>query len=265
MLNKLMKYEIKATARIFLPLYGTLLVFAALNKLFLIVGPESTYMRIMSAVIMVSYVLSIVAVFAITFFIALQRFYKNLLGDEGYLMFTLPVKPWAHIVSKLLVTMMWVFCSVFCALLSVAVIAAGEGFWTSLIDGIRMALTELREVFGVSGFALIFEAILMILISLSTSILMFYTAIAIGQMVSRHKLLTSIGAYLGLSMFTQIVVTTVAVTFGLVAEAGDLTAFFTASTVPHYLLIGISLFNLVVAGAYFTVTNLILTRRLNLE
>ena len=38
MLGKLMKYEFKATGRIFLPMFGALIVVAAVNRLFM--GPE---------------------------------------------------------------------------------------------------------------------------------------------------------------------------------------------------------------------------------
>ena len=34
MLRKLLKYEFKATSRILLPLYGALLIFALINKIF---------------------------------------------------------------------------------------------------------------------------------------------------------------------------------------------------------------------------------------
>ncbi len=52
----------------------------------------------------------------------IQRFNKNLLSDEGYLMHTLPVKPWKHIASKLLASMLWMIGSVVVALISILVI-----------------------------------------------------------------------------------------------------------------------------------------------
>lgn len=41
-----------------------------------------------------------VALFVLTMIVIIQRFYKGLLCDEGYLMFTLPVKPWQLIATK---------------------------------------------------------------------------------------------------------------------------------------------------------------------
>ena len=43
----------------------------------------------------------------------LQRFYKNLLSGEGYLMHTLPVRPWQHIASKLIAAVVWTVLSFF--------------------------------------------------------------------------------------------------------------------------------------------------------
>jgi len=128
MLARLMKYEIKATARWLLPLYGTILIFALINR-FTLFSPvmvfNSTYTEysipnqpvfsivkgIASALFMLIYVLLFVGVFVATLIITIQRYYKNLLGDEGYLMFTLPVKSWQHILNKLLVSLLWYLLS----------------------------------------------------------------------------------------------------------------------------------------------------------
>ena len=39
MLGKLLKYETKATARIFLPLYGALVLLAVINRFFMAIRP----------------------------------------------------------------------------------------------------------------------------------------------------------------------------------------------------------------------------------
>ena len=102
MLGKLLKYEIKATARWFLPIYIIIFLFAFINRLinpFQKVGDTYTatveglnFLNFMRGISIFVYFALIVAVIAMTFIIIIQRFYKNLLGDEGYIMFTLPVK-----------------------------------------------------------------------------------------------------------------------------------------------------------------------------
>lgn len=46
------------------------------------------------------------AAFVLTLIIQIQRFSKNLLGDEGYLMFTLPASVSQHITAKLVVAVL---------------------------------------------------------------------------------------------------------------------------------------------------------------
>ena len=106
MLGKLTKYEIKATARIFLPLYAGLLLFALINKVFIEINLLQTKMAFLSAISGMIYFFIIVATFIITLVVMIQRFYKNLLSDEGYLMFTIPVTPSKHIISKMIVSIL---------------------------------------------------------------------------------------------------------------------------------------------------------------
>lgn len=125
MLKKLMKYEVRATGRILLPLYGALIAFAILNKIFFFGNVPLDKVNfefldgIPAAISIFAYGCIMAAVFIVTFFIIIQRFYKNLLGDEGYLMNTLPVATWKNISSKLIVAMLWTIISGFIAVFSI--------------------------------------------------------------------------------------------------------------------------------------------------
>ena len=57
----------------------------------------------------------------------IQRFTKNLLGREGYLMHTLPVHPEQLVASKLISSMVWVICSGVVGILSVLLMLVGLG------------------------------------------------------------------------------------------------------------------------------------------
>ncbi len=95
MLGKLIKYEIKATARTFLPLFAALLISAGIYKLISALSAKAP--QAPEIISLILYNIILVGVFVMTFVVMVQRFYKNLLSDEGYLMFTLPVKAWKHI------------------------------------------------------------------------------------------------------------------------------------------------------------------------
>ena len=122
MLRKLMKYELRATGRIFLPFFGALIVLSLLNKLFYSNRAENMMrtlrqngkglpIEITRVISMALFIFLICAIFMLAAIVMIQRFYKNLLGDEGYLMFTLPVRPWQLITSKAAVSCMWLVVS----------------------------------------------------------------------------------------------------------------------------------------------------------
>ena len=126
MLGKLIKYEFKATGRILLPLYGALLVFALINRLLFRSSLDETINNTFGAIGGIANILSVfaygctmAAVFVVTFFVIVQRFYKNILGDEGYLMNTLPVKPYLNIINKILTSAIWTIVSCFVAFMSI--------------------------------------------------------------------------------------------------------------------------------------------------
>ena len=158
MLRKLFKYEIKATGRIFLPMYALLLVFAGVTRVFMEINTD--FMRIPQVLTSVLYGFLVIGVFVLTIAVAIQRFYKNLLGDEGYLMFTLPVKAHSHITAKLFTTLMWAVLSVVATLLSIVILSAKSNFF----DVVRRFFTEwgsASAVYGAYPTVIILEVILL--------------------------------------------------------------------------------------------------------
>lgn len=100
MLGKLIKYEFKACGRTFFPLYIGILVLAAINGLcnnynIFSIGDNGTSLSFsienVQGILMLVLFALFVALFVLTILLTIQRFKKNLLDEEGYLMFTLPV------------------------------------------------------------------------------------------------------------------------------------------------------------------------------
>ncbi len=123
MLGKLLKYEFSATARIFFPIYGLVLLMAGITRLIWKMDTESV--NIPRMISMSVYVALLVAMFVITLIVTIQRFYKNLLGDEGYLSFTLPVKVHSQIDAKMLITLLWSVLSVVVSAVSIFLLVMG--------------------------------------------------------------------------------------------------------------------------------------------
>ena len=125
MLKKLLKYEFKATARTYGGMYLALLAASVLfggsvrrwnstNS-----DAYSTLVGLLSLV----YTAVIIGTVVVTIMTIVQRFYRNLLGREGYLMHTLPVTETQLVTSKLISSAVWSLCSILAACLSFGILA----------------------------------------------------------------------------------------------------------------------------------------------
>jgi len=267
MLGKLMKYELKATARTLIPLYIALLAFAIINKIFIGTGIADKLEGFGSIPFILSifgYGCTMAAVFIVTFFVIIQRFYKNLLGDEGYLMNTLPVSTITNITSKISIATFWNIVSGFVAILSIIIMAfnpdAFSNFFRELFSGLSDGYAEL----GIELYIIIIEIIIIILMYLIKSLTMIYASISIGHLFSKHRILSSFGAFIILNLITAAISSTIGITF----SNSNLASMFdniNSSLPGHLFLISLILYNLVFFMVYFIITNYILKNKLNLE
>lgn len=265
MLGKLLRHEMKATSRVFLPFFGVLLVFAGVNKLFLELGFfQKQGLNFVAGMSMFTYVILVLAVFVLTYVVMIQRFYKNLLGDEGYLMFTLPVKPSSHILAKLFVSTLWMVLAFVAFFLSLMILLAGPDMFRVMWDTFSQFVTAMNRELGVEGYVYIVEFLLMAVVSLFYSILMIYAAIAIGHTMKSHKVLSSFAAYLILNMASQMILLLIvfAGSFGFDLIHPTVTQL---QSYVHVLFIGSCVIELILAGACYFITRHIFTRKLNLE
>lgn len=261
MLGKLMKYEIKATARWFLPLYAAIILIAVINRFLfadplVVENPIFSFRGLMTSVSMLVYIILIIGVVFITLVVCIIRFYKSLLGDEGYLMFTLPVQTWKHILSKLLIAMMWNFLSGLISLLSVLIIIPS----LELIE-IRQAFAELELIFGSWGY---FFIPLLITVTLASGILKIYAAIALGQLFNKHKLLASFGMYIGLNTVSQFILMLVMPLFASTMIKFDGNIESIVKPINQTMILTTVITVILAAGCY-VLTDMLLKKKLNLE
>ena len=268
MLKNLLKYELQATARIFLPLYALLLLFALVNKAFLSVN--ASYLSIPTAISMTAFVSIIVAIVVITLVMTIQRFYKNLLTDEGYLMFTLPVGTHSHIVSKLLIASLWNVLSIVMSGFAIFIIAATPETMQEFSQFMAEAF-RLLDTFGASAYVIGAEAVVLLVIVLLESILTIYAAIALGHLLPKHRVGAALGAYFLIGVAEQ-TITSILVNIcektqlldriSSVFQSNDLAA---SISMVQLLLLAFIAFLLVFAAVFYVVTNQILQKKLNLE
>lgn len=269
MLGNLIKYEIQATRRIFLPLYGLILVFAIINKIFLSANFNKMegFAAIPFWITMMIYVLLIAALFVMTLVVLIQRFQKNLLSDEGYLSFTLPVKTHLHLDSKILVTVMWMILSLIVAFLSIFLLAFSSDSLQWMREQWPRFISQL-EPFGGAVYGILAEGLVFALLLMAKETVHIYLSIAVGNFSSKHKLLAAFGMFIGLNVVEQIITS-------LLMTAGVKTSFFQnihvsligGAAIPVIEgLLGVSIaYTLVFGGIYYFFTHLILSKKLNLE
>ena len=206
MLAKLTKHELYATGRIFLPLYSIMLLLSLINRGFSSIGELSSPFKTLKGFMVAAYVISIVATLVITFVIIILRFYKNLMSDEGYLMFTLPVKPSQLINAKLIVSFLWNILSIFVVATSLFIILGTSKNLEMFRGLLDLAVTGLKSTFGSSYPILIAEYIIMIFVGTIYQILMIYVSIAIGHLLNEHKVIGSFAAYIAINTIIQMLV-----------------------------------------------------------
>lgn len=264
MLGKLLKYEVKSTGRLFLPAYGALLLFALLNKLFDALGPTSSgILSLPQNIVAILYVLLIMVTGIFTFVCMIQRFYKNLLSDEGYLMFTLPTNTSSLILSKLLVSAMWYIATMVVTVLSIFVIAFDTEVLSSMGDVVRQVFRE----YGGTAVAYTLEGFLLTLSVVCNGILLVYASIALGHLFQKHRALGAVGAFFLLMVALQVVMSFLG---WLLDAAPFLTNWLydlnlSPAAEVHLVLLATSAFYLIGSAIYFAITNMVLSRKLNLE
>lgn len=203
MLRKLTKHEFKATARYMLPLYLVLLVLTVLNRIMLNLDIYNGILSFVSNTMMVFYIVSIVTVAIITLIIMIGRFYKNLVTDEGYLTFTLPVKVTEIVNSKIIIAVLWTIISVILIFASIIIVSS-----TSLTDLqyiLKLGYEIIKDTFANKSTLFITQLIILSFFSLINKILQVYASVAIGQLVNGHRLIGSIVAFVIINTVTQVI------------------------------------------------------------
>jgi len=212
MLGKLLKYEFRATARMFLLMYVALLVLAAINAAVIpfndgallgFLNSFETLHTVITTLFAFSYVLVVTAVVILTFVIIVVRFYR-MLGDQGYLWFTLPVTSAQHILSKLICAFVWSVASVVMVLVSIGIMMLPSG-WTYELWQI-FEFWRYLELLGFTPGLWLMCGLIMAFVSWLSGTLMFYVSIAIGpNLVKKSRLGGSVLAFILVYIAAQII------------------------------------------------------------
>lgn len=264
MLGKLIKHEFKATSRIFLPLYLILVCVTLFGKLIITSGIIRNFEAI-EVMLLLVYIFFIFVLFVTTMIYLVMRFYKNLFSDEGYLMFTLPVKPWQLITSKLISAFIWNIGSMILTVMSIVFLVINETVIREVSIAYRIALNYFKTNAGIDIGFIIFWLAAGIIIFTLYQILMVYASIALGQMMGKHRILGAFASFMIIYIIMQVI------SFAYMAVMGfsNLSETIQESEILFNfygnIIQGTLLISLVFAVAFYLITNYILNKKLNLE
>ncbi len=246
MLRKLLKYDLRANMKIYCFLWPCIIIAAILHRYLI---PTTLPEKISDIVYPLLQTVMMFAIFGsviAAMVICVSRFYKGLLKEEGYLMFTLPVRPWQLILSKLLVSLLTILLTGIVSIVGAALL------WGSFEDMIDFGAVLFSPDGFITGNGVVDGIYIVTLLILyqALAVLQIYLACAIGHLVKKHRVITAIAVWFGLSYGQRFLLILWAV-FTIFAEQ-----------VTWWLLYG-SVAGLV--ALFFFLTQLILKKRLNLE
>ena len=273
MLGKLLKYDFRSRGKQFAYVWPAVLVLALVNRftlgsalyqgssdigvpgqlalvnrftlgntLYQVSSDIGVPGQLASGLIFFLYWAIIMAMMVLTLVFVIQRFFKGLLGDEGYLMHTLPVKPIFIVIPFSTTDML--------------------NFWPLLFTALSSQ--------GINGILAPLEILLLLLVSLAQCCLHLYLAMAIGHLFNKNRILMSIVAFLAINFVVSLIFSSA--TFSFFSLVGEQITELLYDRMQisvwgmFHMAVGLLILgSAAAAGVYFFFTERILHRRLNLE
>ena len=283
MMGKLLKYDLRAMSRAFIPMWILAPVIALLFSFSIratIVWADRSVPRralftagngILMAIMMIMFIAAIMGLLIMTVVFVIQRFWNGLLKEEGYLMFTLPVKIWELIVSKALTATLISCISAVVGVFSAMILAvcSTEEVIRSLAVAWKYVFSQIFEVGPVFWMNLVLFVIVMI-VGMAGSIYHVYAAMAVGHLFQTHKVVGSCVSYIGFSLAVSILSSVVNTILEIIlpdrwndywiGSSGSL-----AGTLSMVYLLYLLLAGILQIIIYHVITERLLATKLNLE
>ena len=277
MLGKLIKPELRGSGRTMLPFILVSLflsVMAGLSMRAMEHQQDYSWFSILFGIVIFLFVAGLMAVCIMSVVVVINRFRQNLLGDEGYLMFTLPVSVDQHLWSKLIVSAIWFAATALTCMLAVMLmllcnINNFEIDWSE-VGYVMGELGRMMREFGILhlvGYCL--ELLAMFFVGACVSCLTFYCAMAIGYSFSNRKVLLSILAFFGIDILFSILQSSLIMLLNAIPgverflENLDLSRVNAAGSM-HIVLLCWVLYLAIHAAVLYIPTRLLLKKKLNL-
>lgn len=278
MLGKLIKYDLKSMSRAFVPMW----ILAPVISLMLSISirgmtaweesPVGNYVVSGGGLVMTVMILLFSAVMigltVMTILFIIQRFWNGLLKEEGYLMFTLPVKVWELITAKGVAAALITCVSVMDGILScfILILASSDELVLEMI-GAWNSFKKVVGEFGPMFWVIMVLLVIALIAGLLESIYQVYASMALGQLFEGHRVIGACAAYVGISVAVSVLTSIVMIVVDQVFP--DSWIWYTVNGsetvfgITYMLLLILS--SAVKIAVFHVITERILSTRLNLE
>lgn len=198
MLGKLIKYEMRSSFKKLGMLWLAALAMLTLNTVILNVVeiPDGFWGAMLITLPIMMLVITCIAVVVMSFVFIVTRFYKGLLGDEGYLMFTLPVKTRSLVLSKAISAFIVQLISGTIACVPLVITTF---FHPDVVSEIIGGMFVLFEEMNMNG---VVYTIILVVSAIVTSIELIcrlYLSMSLGHLAKKHRFAWSVGAYVAIN------------------------------------------------------------------
>lgn len=225
-----------------------------------LVHADSAFIQVLASIPVFLFGAACVAMAVGMTFIIVIRFYKSLMGDEGYLMHTLPVKEWELITSKGMSATLYTIGCAIVVLISLAIFTKGAAV-VELAKGFPYFLEHPVYILYVV------QALVILIFGIVKSVYQVYASLAIGQLVDKHRILLATGAYCGISTAIGMLASIFAV-IGININL-NIDLFDPLTNLPNFAMMEVLLFVLFLiefaqVAVFHVITERLLTKKLNL-
>ena len=164
-----------------------------------------TLRAVLLGVSVTAFVVATIATFLAALIQAVLRFRSNLLGDEGYVMFTLPVSPHSLVCSKLIVSTVWFLGAVVIDVVALVSLVADVAMFQEMGRMFREVFDNLTAYYLGNGVLFLVELVILFLVGCAYTCLSFYTPLAIGHSFAQHKMLLSVAFFFAIEVVVQMI------------------------------------------------------------
>lgn len=285
MLGKLIKYENRNVKKALLPLALGIILVSILGTIMLKISlftsenfePGSVIATVLltgSSLMLGFSILAIISAIFVAFFLIYQRYYRSMFTDEGYLTFTLPVKPNQILFSKILVGVIWAIITAISTFIGITIFVlfgtSTDFINTAVIDEILSVFKTAFNMGLVSGIdvaVFITEFVITILLQTIASFTLVFLSLTIGcQIAKKHKIIASIVFFFLISAIASTIESSIEVAL-MITSFKDIMLIETLNSVSdfYWIMIPSIIFSAVMSVVYFVINNFIISKKLNIE